>query len=98
MDISSHNIQRITQWIQYKVITIFLILGIQLLSKMRKFYLNKVTKNLNKFALIAYLCEDIHCYLNTNTSYVFHVSENIEDIDLCLKSCFLVKLASNLAP
>ena len=59
--------------------------------------------NLNKFALIAYQFHDIHCSSNVDTSHVFHVSENIEDIDLfetivpcpiCQQSCRLNEIYS----
>ena len=54
MDLSPHNIQRITKWIQLEVDTTFSIRVIPLLLMIIKFYLSKMTMNLNKFALIAY--------------------------------------------
>ena len=65
-----------------KWITIFEIKVIQQVFKMIKFYLSKMTKNLNKFALIAYQFQDIYCLFNADTLHGFHVSENIEDIYL----------------
>ena len=59
MDLSPHKIQRITQWIQSEVNYNFSIRVIQLLLMIIKFYLSKMTKNLNKFALIAYWFQDI---------------------------------------
>ena len=67
-----------------------------MLFKMIKCYLSKMKKNLNKFDLIAYWFQDIHCVLNADTSHVFHASENIGDINLCLKKLSLVQFASNL--
>ena len=63
---------------------------------MNLFFLSKMTKNLNKFVLIAYYFQDIHCFLNADTCYVFHVLENIEDINL-FEKIFLVQFASNHA-
>ena len=68
-----------------------------MLLTMIKFVLTNVTMNLNKFALIVYLFHDIRCFLNADTSLVFHVSENIEYINLCLKRYIFIQFANNHA-
>ena len=54
MDLSHHNIQRITEWIQSEVDYNFINPGYTNDFPDDKFYLTNMTKNLNKFALIAY--------------------------------------------
>ena len=85
MDHSFHNIQRIIELINRKWITVLLILKILLLLKMIKLYLSKVKTNLNKFVFISYQFHDILCFSNADTSHVFHVLKNVEDIYLSLK-------------
>ena len=80
-----------------KFITIVSIRDMQLLLIMIKFYLSKVPMDLNMFAFIADLFHDICCSANANTSYVFHVSENIKDINLWLKQFVIVQFARNFA-
>ena len=36
-------------------------------------------------------------FVNAETFNVFHVSQNIDDRDSCLKTCYLLQFASNLA-
>ena len=54
MDLSPHKIKRINEFIQSEVNYYFLNPGYTNAFNDDKFYLSKITKNLNEFALIVY--------------------------------------------
>ena len=97
MELSPHNIQRITKWIQSEVDYNFLNPCYTYAFQDDQVLLEQNDKELKQ------VCP--HCllvpryplfFLNADTSHVFHVSKNIGNINLCLKQFFLVQFASNL--
>ena len=63
----------------------FLNTGYTIAFKDEQVCLCKVKNNLNKFVFIAYNFYGVRCFSNADTSYVFHVLQNVEDIYLILK-------------
>ena len=97
MDLSPHNILRITKWIQSKLDYNFLNSGYTFAFQNDLILLKQNDKELKQVCPNCLLVPRYSFFLNEDTSHVFHVSKNIDDINLCLKRFFLAQFAINLA-
>ena len=97
MDLSPHNIQRITEWIQSELDYNWINLNYTNDFPDDQVLLDQCDKELKQVCFNCLLVPRYPLFVNADTSLVFHVSENIENINLCLKRYFLVQFANNLA-
>ena len=80
MELTPHNIQRITKLIQSEVDYNFLNPGYTYAFQDDQVSLEANDKELKQVCPHCLFFQDIHCFLNADPSHVFHVSENIGNI------------------
>ena len=97
MDFSPHNVHRITEWIQSEVDYNFINLAYTNDFPDDQVLLDQCDKKLKQVCPNCLLVPRYPLFLNADTSLGFHVSENIENINLWLKRYFLFQFANNLA-
>ena len=85
MDLSPHNIKRITEWIQSEVGYNFLNSGYTIAFKDEQVVLEQSEKEQTSLSLLLISFTISVVLLNADTSHVFHVLKNFEDIYLSLK-------------